>query len=169
MTILRGGVLAYANDWTIRVWYVWFILCIIVDILSAYIYIYLLLFGEDSELSLWSRDRDRQTETEKRAFYMSVRGSDPPSLLSLSIKAAISNIHHIHNLSSIPDPLVTELFQVKQKHLLSSSIPSFLSFFLSVCFPFSLFVSTNHACDDSNLPGFSSLYISLCGLSVPLN
>eukprot|EP00249_Psilotum_nudum_P008897 c21580_g1_i1 orf=490-738(-) len=34
-----------------------------------------------------------------------------PSLLSLTIDAAVLNIHHLTNLNAIPDAIVLELFQ----------------------------------------------------------
>ncbi|KAH7285469.1 hypothetical protein KP509_33G029600 [Ceratopteris richardii] len=44
---------------------------------------------------------------------MSIPRRDPPSLLSLAISAAVHNVQHIHNLSSIPEQIVAELFRQK--------------------------------------------------------
>eukprot|EP00250_Pteridium_aquilinum_P034919 c8320_g1_i1 orf=88-366(+) len=42
---------------------------------------------------------------------MSLGRRDPTSLLNLAISAAVSNVHRISNLNSIPEYIVTELFE----------------------------------------------------------
>ena len=79
--------------------------------------------------------RTRAIEEKRRnsseSGHMSTGGPPrpPPSLIQLATVTAIANIQRLSNITSIPDNIVEELFEVRRTPLILSHVTNFVSVF----------------------------------------